>query len=292
MDKGTTLIAAGLLLILIPFIPGTGLLSLVTDPHYITTYPPEDVLQPGWQQYDIYIGRNEDNQQKYYVDPYYSTLYEFNYVSEAKAFIDDLNQGTGGQTGHLLFKVYDLQGEAISSATVEVGGLGNKETGGSGIAIWIDLDLGSYSYTVSKTGYITENGQVALTEHGTKEVFVALNGGGNGDPPPPPPGDDVLVVFIRASEGGSVEPSGMTQVKKNEVVAIVATPDNGYVFEHWTINGEVIEAEATLNRAFSADSEVAAAFKSQSYIPVGYLMVGTGIICLLGGIYTVKSRRR
>ncbi|MBR5324217.1 MAG: hypothetical protein IKV14_05330, partial [Muribaculaceae bacterium] len=68
-------------------------------------------------------------------------------------------------------------------------------------------------------------------------------------------------VTVLAGEGGTAEAS-KTQVEDNEKITLTATPQEGYSFVNWTVNGEEVSKEATYTATITADTEFKANFIS------------------------------
>ena len=68
-------------------------------------------------------------------------------------------------------------------------------------------------------------------------------------------------VTVTASEGGTAKAS-KTQVGHNGQVTLTATPQEGYSFVNWTVNGEEVSKDATYTATITADTEFKANFIS------------------------------
>ena len=68
-------------------------------------------------------------------------------------------------------------------------------------------------------------------------------------------------VTVVAGEGGTAKAS-KTQVGHNGQVTLTATPQEGYSFVNWTVNGEEVSKEATYTATITADTEFKANFIS------------------------------
>ena len=66
-------------------------------------------------------------------------------------------------------------------------------------------------------------------------------------------------ITVLASEGGTAEAS-KTQVGHNEKVTFTATPQEGYNFVSWTVNGEEVSKEATYTATITGNTEIKANF--------------------------------
>ncbi len=67
-------------------------------------------------------------------------------------------------------------------------------------------------------------------------------------------------VNVTASEGGSVSPSGQQLLYDGEPVEITATPNQGWVFDHWTLNEQYYSTQATLEFVAPESGELQAHF--------------------------------
>ena len=68
-------------------------------------------------------------------------------------------------------------------------------------------------------------------------------------------------ITVIAGEGGTAKAS-KTQVGHNAQVTLTATPQEGYSFVNWTVNGEEVSKDATYTATITADTEFKANFIS------------------------------
>ena len=62
-----------------------------------------------------------------------------------------------------------------------------------------------------------------------------------------------IIVGVSSSSGGKASVSS-NSVAKNGTVFLTATPNNGYAFKNWTLNGEVVSTESTYTATVTANS--------------------------------------
>ena len=76
--------------------------------------------------------------------------------------------------------------------------------------------------------------------------------------------DDVCEVTVISSEGGSVKVSDK-DVMSGDKVTLEATPEEGYEFVSWTIDGVVVSEENPCLLVITANSKIVANFKKKEY---------------------------
>lgn len=291
MERNKGLIALGILLALVPVIPGSNLMRVASDPHFITVYP--DVPTSGATQYEIWHALNHLMEGVYYVAPYWTTEYEFGTLLECYEFIDRLNGGTVDPTANIVIKVVDRDGDPVNGASVNLQGVDTKTTAG-GFALWLDLPLKTYSYTVSKTGYLSTQGAVSISAGGktNTELVILSSGTQTSDPDP-----DKATIIIRASKGGTTDPSGTLEASIGEVVSVSATADADYSFIHWVLNDLKTGLAEDFEFTVREDVQYKAVFTSRDGDsddpvgwPVGYYLMGAGVVCIIAGISDTKRK--
>ena len=80
--------------------------------------------------------------------------------------------------------------------------------------------------------------------------------------------ETVYTVSVSATEGGTAEASA-TEVEKGTSVTLTATPQDGYYFVNWTVNGEEVSTQATYTSVIKVDTEIVANFKYCGYVDLG-----------------------
>ena len=75
-------------------------------------------------------------------------------------------------------------------------------------------------------------------------------------------------VTVLSFEGG-IATANKTQVGHNGQVTLTATPNDGYVFVNWTVNGEEVSTKATYTATITADTEFKANYVKISHGPTG-----------------------
>ena len=81
-------------------------------------------------------------------------------------------------------------------------------------------------------------------------------------------------VTVVSGEGGTAETS-KTQAGHNEQVTLTATPNAGYEFVNWTVNGKEVSTSATYTATITADTEFKANFKESK--ENGHVYVDLGL---------------
>ena len=75
-------------------------------------------------------------------------------------------------------------------------------------------------------------------------------------------------ITVIAGEGGTAK-ANKTQVGHNAQVTLTATPQDGYYFVNWTVNGEEVSTQATYTSVIKVDTEFVANFKYCGYVDLG-----------------------
>ncbi len=71
-----------------------------------------------------------------------------------------------------------------------------------------------------------------------------------------------FTVSVSATEGGTATASA-SSVEQGGSVILTATPDEGYVFKYWTLDGEVVSTENPYSATVTANSEFVANFEEE-----------------------------
>ena len=87
---------------------------------------------------------------------------------------------------------------------------------------------------------------------------------------------DNYTIKVTAGEGGEVTPTEET-VLNGSKVTLTATPNEGYSFINWTVNGEEVSKEATYTATITADTEFKANFKKTKGEENDYVWVDLGL---------------
>ena len=78
----------------------------------------------------------------------------------------------------------------------------------------------------------------------------------------------VCTVSVSATEGGTAKAS-KSQVGHNAQVTLTATPNEGYVFVNWTVNGEVVSTKNPYTATITVNTEFVANFFTPEYVDLG-----------------------
>ena len=90
----------------------------------------------------------------------------------------------------------------------------------------------------------------------------------------PEPTPVVCIVSVSATEGGEVEASA-TEVEEGSAVTLTATPNEGFEFVNWILNGDVVSTEnpytatVTENSEFVANFVEADPYNGHEYVDLG-----------------------
>jgi len=282
---GSILAIVGIMLLVIPLIPGAGL-SLVGDPHFVQTYP--STVSGNQKQYNIYWGAGATATTTgnfYYVDPFWDQ--DWSTIQDARAFVDELNAGTAETYGHLEIRAVDGSSNPIPGAAVKVTGLADQTTDANGWVYYFKLPLKDYTYSITASGYQTAQGAVTLSQNGytvQKQVSLTKSGATPGGGTTPPP--SAYRVYITASAGGSVAPSGSFNVAPGGQIMLVATPATGFKFDHWVLNNNPVQTGPAYTLVVDKALSVVAVFTPLSPNPtVTEPTLGTlGIVSMIAGI--------
>ena len=79
---------------------------------------------------------------------------------------------------------------------------------------------------------------------------------------------DNYTLKVTAGEGGTVKATKEGELLNETEVTLTATPNEGYSFVNWTVNGEEVSTEATYTATITADTEFKANFR-ETYKPTG-----------------------
>ena len=89
----------------------------------------------------------------------------------------------------------------------------------------------------------------------------------------PAPTPIVCTVTVSATEGGTVETSA-TEVEEGATVTLTATPNAGYEFVNWSVNGEEVSTENPYTATVTANTEFVANFEPDPYNGHEYVDLG------------------
>jgi uncharacterized repeat protein (TIGR02543 family) len=131
------------------------------------------------------------------------------------------------------FNVSDNQG-AVQGANVAFNGE-NKSTNAQGKAVFTNVKSGSRSYTISKTGYNNDTGNVNVDGDETVDVILTKK-------------TYTINVSANPAAGGTAAGGGI--YTHGDTVNLSATPKEGYRFLNWTENGAQVSTNA--NYSFTA----------------------------------------
>ena len=117
------------------------------------------------------------------------------------------------------------------------------------------------------TDSITYNNEIVLREQPIKEGYTFS---GWSESPATMPANDVEItgtfainiysVVVTSTEGG-VAIASTSEAEYNSSVILIATPNSGYEFVNWTVNGEEVSSESEISVIVIADIEYVANFK-------------------------------
>ena len=88
----------------------------------------------------------------------------------------------------------------------------------------------------------------------------------------------IYTVSVSATEGGEVDASAV-EVEEGGTVTLTATPNTGYYFANWTVNGEVVSTQNSYTATVTANTEYVANFDKPSITGTenGYSYVDLGL---------------
>lgn len=146
---------------------------------------------------------------------------------------------------------------SIEGASVTLNGVGTQTTNSSGQTVFANVTPNTYSYSISKAGFVTGTGSVTLlnasiTENKTLSV-------------------QTFTITASAGEHGSIDPSGAVSVNYGTNRAFAATANTGYHILALTVDGSgVTEAagETTYTYTFNNvvdNHTIAATFELTTY---------------------------
>ena len=145
------------------------------------------------------------------------------------------------------FNVSDNQG-VVQGANVAFNGE-NRSTDAQGKAVFTNVQSGTRSYTISKTGYNNATGSVNVD--GDKTVNVTLT-------------KKTYTINVSANPvaGGTVAGGGI--YTHGDTVNLSATPKEGYEFINWTENGVQVSANTAYSFTATANRTLVANFTTIS----------------------------
>ena len=164
--------------------------------------------------------------------------------------------------------VVEIDGEEQQSTTLELGAFSGEECRGSQIATYFEP---TQRYIYQMTVFGEEGDEIAfrLYDHATQQELdlvppeaVTFDALGYGTLPAP------VVLNFRHSyeitataqpeEGGTVDGGGA--YLHGDTCTLTATPNDGYVFVHWTLGGEAVSTEAEYSFTVTAAGDYVARF--------------------------------
>ncbi|HRV02301.1 MAG TPA: hypothetical protein P5539_11470 [Mesotoga sp.] len=147
------------------------------------------------------------------------------------------------------FNVSDNQGK-VQGANVAFNGE-NKSTDAQGKAVFTNVQSGTRSYTISKTGYNNATGSVNVD--GDKTVNVTLT-------------KKTYTINVSANPvaGGTVAGGGT--YTHGDTVNLSATPKEGYRFVNWTENGAQVSTSSTYSFTVTGNRTLVANFSIQQEV--------------------------
>jgi len=131
------------------------------------------------------------------------------------------------------FNVSDNQG-AVQGANVAFNGE-NRSTDAQGKAVFTNVQSGTRSYTISKTGYNNATGNVNVDGDKTVDIILTKK-------------TYTIAVSANPTAGGTAAGGGV--YTHGDTVNLSATPKEGYRFVNWTENGAQVSTNA--NYSFTA----------------------------------------
>ncbi len=145
------------------------------------------------------------------------------------------------------FNVSDNQG-SVQGASVTFNGE-TKNTNASGQAVFTNVQSGTRSYTISKTGYNNATGNVNVD--GDKTVNVTLT-----------KKTYTIAVSANPAAGGTAAGGGV--YTHGDTVNLSATPKEGYRFVNWTENGAQVSTNASYSFTATKNRTLVANFTTTS----------------------------
>ncbi|MGC9321378.1 MAG: InlB B-repeat-containing protein, partial [Kosmotogaceae bacterium] len=145
------------------------------------------------------------------------------------------------------FNVSDNQG-SVQSASVTFNGE-TKNTNASGQAVFTNVQSGTRSYTISKTGYNNATGNVNVD--GDKTVNVTLT-------------KKTYTIAVSANPAAGGTASGGGVYTHGDTVNLSATPKEGYRFVNWTENGAQVSTNASYSFTATKNRTLVANFTTIS----------------------------
>jgi len=147
------------------------------------------------------------------------------------------------------FNVSDNQG-AVQGANVAFNGE-NKSTNEQGKAVFTNVKSGSRSYTISKTGYNNDTGNVNVDGDETVDVILTKK-------------TYTINVSANPAAGGTAAGGGI--YTHGDTVNLSATPKEGYRFVNWTENGAQVSTNANYSFTATKNRTLVANFSIQQEV--------------------------
>ncbi len=145
------------------------------------------------------------------------------------------------------FNVSDNQGK-VQGANVAFNGE-NKSTDAQGKAVFTNVQSGTRSYTISKTGYNNATGNVNVDGDETVDVILTKK-------------TYTINVSANPAAGGTAAGGGI--YTHGDTVNLSATPKEGYRFVNWTENGAQVSTNASYSFTATKNRTLVANFTTIS----------------------------
>jgi hypothetical protein len=156
-------------------------------------------------------------------------------------------------------------------------------SGTGGYYSLVRLQPGTHSINASKTGYTEETKTVTIEAGKTTQCDFTLK-------------EIRYTLTIRALEGGTTSPPpGKYEYKPNELTGdILAIPDSGYVFDHWTLDSQVRKSNPTavaMDRDYTLTAYFSKPGAPPATIPTEWLLLAgaVAVFAIGAGIYLSRK---
>ena len=168
------------------------------------------------------------------------------------------------QNSMFMIGVVKIDGVEQTSSGLELGAFCNNECRGTEFPVFED---GQWLYYINIGGNNGDNITFRLYDHALQqelelncfsEVTFEIYGLIGMDEPYEVQFGSIHTISTTASEGGSVNGGGVFSY--GTYCTVTATPDEGYLFLNWSINGEVVSCNATYSFPVTEDANLEAVF--------------------------------
>jgi hypothetical protein len=154
-------------------------------------------------------------------------------------------------TVNLTITIEDEFDQPVEDAYFTIQGFGGHYTNDQGV-ITISIIPGTFNYSVAKTGFEPETGSVVVTDDAQQNLDITLT-------------YLRFDVTVNVNIDGAGTVSGAGEYYYGQTATVVATPNTGYHFIHWTENQIVVSEDAEYTFDVMSNRNLLAVFALNVY---------------------------